>query len=162
MRARISARLYRWNESPSTTCALMPSRRKMCWKLCITVLVPAPDDPVTAMIGCFLDNGVLPRCALLCGAAASGPRFRPVQGPLVEERRDVRLVGALVVLAVVALDAVDLVLRPEHEADALVQLLRLHFQHRRPPRARAPARLLHHEADGVRLVQQAQPPRLAH
>src|SRR5262245_8827992 len=48
-------RSCRWNESPSTTCALMPSRRKMWAKLCITVVVPAPLDPVTAMIGCLTD-----------------------------------------------------------------------------------------------------------
>jgi len=27
----------------------------MCWKLCITVLVPAPEEPVMAMIGCLTD-----------------------------------------------------------------------------------------------------------
>jgi len=32
-------------------CALMPPRRKMCAKLFIHVVVPAPDDPVTAMMG---------------------------------------------------------------------------------------------------------------
>ena len=27
----------------------------MCSKAFLTVLVPAPDEPVTAMMGCFLD-----------------------------------------------------------------------------------------------------------
>jgi hypothetical protein len=27
----------------------------MCWKLRITVVVPAPDEPVMAMIGCLAD-----------------------------------------------------------------------------------------------------------
>jgi hypothetical protein len=27
----------------------------MCWKLRITVVVPAPDDPVMAMMGCLTD-----------------------------------------------------------------------------------------------------------
>jgi len=49
--SRISTRLKRWNESPSMTCAVIFSRRKMWAKLFITVVVPAPDEPVTAMMG---------------------------------------------------------------------------------------------------------------
>ncbi len=37
-------------------CALMPSRRKMCAKLFMTVVVPAPEDPVTAIMGCLMDT----------------------------------------------------------------------------------------------------------
>ena len=32
----------------------MPSRRKIWSKVCLTVVVPAPDEPVTEMIGCFV------------------------------------------------------------------------------------------------------------
>src|SRR5512134_1376432 len=35
--------------------ALMFSRRMMCSKASFTVEVPAPDEPVTAMMGCLLD-----------------------------------------------------------------------------------------------------------
>ena len=31
--------------------AVMPSRRKMFWKVRVTVEVPAPDEPVMAMMG---------------------------------------------------------------------------------------------------------------
>jgi hypothetical protein len=31
----------------------------MCAKLLMTVLVPAPEDPVTAMTGCLVDMNVL-------------------------------------------------------------------------------------------------------
>ena len=55
--------------------------------------------------------------------------FLPVQRALVEQRRDVGAVHAAVVLLVVALDALDLVARAEHHRDALVDALRLHFQH---------------------------------
>ena len=37
------------------TSALMPSRRKMCANAFITVVVPAPEEPVTAMTGCLID-----------------------------------------------------------------------------------------------------------
>jgi hypothetical protein len=29
----------------------------MCWKVLVTEVVPAPDEPVTAMIGCATDMG---------------------------------------------------------------------------------------------------------
>ena len=35
--------------------ALSFSRRKTCWKVRITVVVPAPDEPVIAMMGCLAD-----------------------------------------------------------------------------------------------------------
>ena len=35
-----------------------PSRWKMCSKVCLTVEVPAPDEPVTEMIGNFCDMGL--------------------------------------------------------------------------------------------------------
>ena len=50
--AVIAARSKRWKASPSIDTALMPSRRKIWSKVCLTVVVPAPDEPVTEMIGC--------------------------------------------------------------------------------------------------------------
>src|SRR5437016_14477595 len=85
------------------TCALMPSRRKMCAKLCITVVVPAPEEPVTAMIGCFTDmSGFLEPTPGRASARGSRQRLGPQQRALVEERRDVRPVRAALVLGVVA------------------------------------------------------------
>ncbi len=37
------------------TAALTFSRRKMFSKVRVTEVVPAPEDPVIAMIGCFSD-----------------------------------------------------------------------------------------------------------
>ena len=34
-----------WKLSPSMTAGLMPSRKKMCSKARLTVVVPAPEDP---------------------------------------------------------------------------------------------------------------------
>ncbi len=50
----MSARLKRWKASPSIETALTPSRRKIWSNVCFTVEVPAPDEPVTEMMGCFL------------------------------------------------------------------------------------------------------------
>ncbi len=57
--AFISARSKRWNESPSTIADLMCSRVKIHWNVRVTDVVPAPDEPVTLMIGCSADM-VLP------------------------------------------------------------------------------------------------------
>ena len=72
-----------------------------------------------------------------------------------------RIRGAIV-LAVVALDALDLVARAEDEADALVQRRRAAPRARgwRPVLARPPACSMM-QRDRVGLVQQAQAPRLA-
>ncbi|GLI94990.1 hypothetical protein LMG27198_39820 [Methylocystis echinoides] len=38
----------------------MRSRRKICSNVALTELVPAPDEPVIEMMGCFTDMGALP------------------------------------------------------------------------------------------------------
>src|SRR5689334_17950640 len=114
------------------TCALMPSRRKMCAKLCMTVVVPAPEEPVTAMTGCFTDmSGFLQPPPGRAGARGSRQRLGPEQRALVEERRDVRPVRAVQVLGVVALDALDLVARAEDERHALMKRGRVHLHEAR-------------------------------
>src|SRR3982074_1941218 len=90
------------------------SRRKICSKVRITDVVPAPEDPVTAMIGCLADMLLRP---------PSGVRSE--QATCSEERR---VVFELVVIAVIALDALDLVAGPEHESNPLVRGLRLHLE----------------------------------
>src|SRR5207248_1063586 len=110
------------------TCALMPSRRKMCAKLCITVVVPAPEEPVTAMIGCFTDMSGLPEPTPgRAGARGSRQRLGPEERALVEERRDIRPVRAAQVLGVVALDALHLVARAEDQRHALVEREQIHL-----------------------------------
>src|SRR5215468_10934880 len=104
----------------------------------VTDVVPAPDEPVMAMIGWRSDMRSIPEQAALGEQRRAG----------VARRR----------LVVVALDAFDLAARAEHEADALVQRRRLDAQHRLAPGAGAATGLLDHEADRVGFVQQAQPP----
>ncbi len=55
----------------------MRSRRKICSKVALTELVPAPDDPVIEMMGCLTDMGALPNEFLIRLAAptpAGAPR----------------------------------------------------------------------------------------
>src|SRR6185312_7197070 len=119
------------------------SRRKIWSNVRMTEVVPAPDEPVTAMMGCVADMAAPPRL-----------RGTPQNVAGAEQRR---FVFETVVLAVVALDALDFRARAEHEADALLQTFRFDRQHRFAARARASARLLDEKPDRVRLVQQAQP-----
>ena len=56
-----------------------------------------------------------------------------------------------VAVAVILLDALNLLARPEDEADALVQLFGPDVEHPLAPGARAPARLLYNEEIGFAL-----------
>jgi hypothetical protein len=47
---------------------VIPSRAKICWNVSVTVLVPAPDEPVMAITGCLRALGI-------CGG---GERDTPV------------------------------------------------------------------------------------
>src|SRR6185312_179775 len=92
------------------------SRRKICSKVRMTEVVPAPEEPVTAMIGCLADM------------ARPLERWNGEQAACAEQRRiDLKIV----VIAVVALDALHLLACAEYEADSLVQVLRRDIQHRR-------------------------------
>ena len=65
-RARTASSAYsttvaeRLDASPSTTQASIPSRRKMCSKVRVTVVVPAPEEPVIETTGCRADTGSRP------------------------------------------------------------------------------------------------------
>src|SRR5487761_514052 len=122
----------------------MCSRRKICSKVLLTEVVPAPEEPVTAMIGWRADMAI---------ASSDVLREEPARG----EQRHVEL--EFVVVAVVALDALDLRARAEHEANALMQALGNHIEDRPMPGARAPSGLLDEVADRIGLVEQPQPPR---
>src|SRR3977135_3455779 len=119
-------------------CALMASRRKICAKLFITVVVPAPDDPVTAMMGCWVD--------------ISKPRLGSKHRALVEERRDKRTVRAADMLSVIAFDTLDFVAGAQNQRNALVQRFR-HEVEQAFASGRGPAAgLLDEQADRVGLV----------
>ncbi len=90
--------------------AFTPSRRKMFSKVRVTDVVPAPDEPVMAMMG-WRSDMVRPRDLKM--------------GLINRETGCAVATGALELdldrLGVVTLDALDLILRTEDQADALVQ-----------------------------------------
>src|SRR6187200_52757 len=107
--------------------AMTRSRRKICSNVRMTEVVPAPDEPVTAMMGCVADMAAPPRL-----------RGTPQNVARAEEGR---FVFETVVLAVVALDALDFRARAEHEADALLQAFGFDRQNGLASRTRASSRL---------------------
>src|SRR6185369_6885379 len=121
--------------------AVSCSRRKICSNVRMTEVVPAPDEPVTAMMGCIADMRALPR---LRGAPQN-----------VAAAEQGRFVFEIVVLAVIAFDTLDLRARAEYETDALMQAVGLDRQKRLATRARSSARLLDDEADRIGFVEQA-------
>lgn len=55
---------FRAEVADAALAALTFSRWKMASKVCLTVVVPAPEEPVTAMMGCFSDMKGAPQpCA---------------------------------------------------------------------------------------------------
>src|SRR3954451_25199812 len=107
----------------------MPSRRKIWSKVCLTVVVPAPEEPVTEMIGCRADIAL---------RSPSGPK----QAAVPEEGRALtvpRAAGAVVG------DALDLLAVAEDERHALVQRLGLEVEDARPAVGRGPAGRLDEE-----------------
>src|SRR5579862_132101 len=103
----------------------MCSRRKICSKVLLTEVVPAPEEPVTAMMGWRADMGIT-RSDVLGEKAPGG------------EQRHVEL--EFVVVPVITLDALDLRACAEDEADALVQTLGDDIENRPVPRAGSSAR----------------------
>ena len=118
----------------------MPSRRKICSKVCLTVVVPAPEEPVTEMMGCRAD------IASRSPQARNRPRCpkRGERSPFLVRPRAV--VG----------DALDLLAVAEDERHALVQRLGLEVEDARPAVGRGAARLLDEERDRVGLVDEPQ------
>src|SRR5688572_28894044 len=123
--------------------AVTRSRRKICSNVRMTDVVPAPDEPVTAMMGCVADM-------------AAPPRLRGTPQDVTRAEQG-RFVFETVVLAVVALDAFDFRARAEHEADALLQAIGLDRENGFAARARTSPCLFDEKADRVGLVKQAQP-----
>jgi len=77
---RISMRLKRWKASPSTTAASIFSRRNIHSKVVLTVLVPAPEEPVTEMMGCLADMRVSPGSGQLLVKSDRSPNSGEVYG----------------------------------------------------------------------------------
>src|SRR6516225_8182919 len=111
-------------------------------KVRVTDVVPAPEEPVIAIMGWRSDmTEASKRCA--------------EQSALVKQRiREI----APVWIEVKAFDSLNFVPGAEHHADALVQRTGLNREDRLAPSARTPPGLLHHERDRVRFIQQAQSP----
>src|SRR3954470_17244566 len=118
----------------------MPSRRKIWSKVCLTVVVPAPEEPVTEMMGCRAD---------IASRSPSGPE----QAAVPEEGRALAVPCAA---GAVVGDALDLLAIAEHERHALVQRLWLEVEDARPAVGRSPAGLLDEERQRVGLVDQPQ------
>src|SRR5271156_4880833 len=91
----------------------MRSRRKIELNVRVTDVVPAPEEPVTAMMGCLADM-----------IGPLGPFTLDEKRALLEQRRAVDAVQPLVVLQMIALDALDLRAAAENQRDALMQLVR--------------------------------------
>src|SRR5262245_27497780 len=113
--------------------ALTSSRRKMFSKVRVTEVVPAPEEPVMAMMGCLMDMAF--------------PSHRREEAALAEQGRVVAVVDQL--FLVVVLDALHLFGRAEHEADALMQPSGLHFHQPVAPGTGHAACLFHQKGDGV-------------
>src|SRR5687768_13598909 len=79
------------------------SRRKMCSNVRRTVVVPAPDEPVTEMIGCCTDMGSAPE-----------------QAAVAEQRR---ALADGIGIPVIAIDAVHFLAGAEDQRHALMDRL---------------------------------------
>src|SRR5690606_1860620 len=126
----------------------MCSRRKMCSKLRMTVVVPAPDDPVTAPIGCFADMRLSSSCSSLDAEQRS----------LREPGGAVALLEARGELAVISSAPLGLVARTADQRDALMETLGLNGRDGAPAGRSRAARLLDEERDRIRFVEQARTP----
>src|ERR1700722_3546177 len=88
------------------------SRRKIQLNVRVPDVVPAPEEPVTAMMGCLADM-----------IGPLGPFTLDEERALLEQRRAVDAVQPLVVLQMIALNALDLRAASENQRDALVQFV---------------------------------------
>src|SRR5262245_46520411 len=88
------------------------SRRKICSKMRLTEVVPAPEEPVIEMMGCLADMRL-------------SPSSRPEEAAIAEQRRTL---ADRARSGMVARDAFDFLRRSEDERRALVQVLGLDFK----------------------------------
>src|SRR5260221_14067578 len=111
----------------------MCSRRKIQLNVRVTEVVPAPEEPVTAIMGCFADMVASREVCLGLNE----------QGALFEQGRGVDPVESLIVFVVILFDTLDLRLAAENERNALMQLRGLQIQNSSPAGRCRAAGLLH-------------------
>src|SRR3954452_8944815 len=94
----------------------MPSRRKMCWKVRVTEVVPAPDEPVMAITG---------GCAVMTrlqSERSSEERTGVEQGGVEDRLGPVEPgLDGTVVVRVVGLEALDLLTGTERKRGPFVK-----------------------------------------
>src|SRR5690349_16645487 len=125
--------------------AEIASRRKICSKVRRTDVVPAPDDPVTEIMGCLTDTTRHPRSRL---------SFSDEQPALPKQRG---CFGRRRSPEVIALDSVHLLACSENERHALAQKARHPIEDALAASRALAIGLFHQERDRVRLVNQPQP-----
>src|SRR5262249_5208721 len=117
-------------------------------------VVPAPEEPVTAMTGCLADIGTFLRANAQVGSPNRLSGMAAGEEPSSFKQGGVEL--ELVVVTVVTLDSLHFRAGPEHEAHPLMSALGDDIQDRSMPGAGPASGLLDNEADRVSLVEQAQ------
>src|SRR3569832_1358209 len=118
------------------------SRRKMFWKVRVTEVVPAPEEPVIAIMGWRSD--------MIGSLKLLNSNRRTKQAALIEQR-----IGHIDRLRriVILFDPFHFIARAEDQADALVQGFKLDFHDRMTSSAGPPTGLLHDESNRVGFIQ---------
>src|SRR5260370_28451475 len=128
----------------------MRSRRKICSKTCRTDVVPAPDEPVTEMIGWWIDMVRLPPpVALVCRGCSDAQQAAP--------GKERRTVGHGIRFQMMLGDPLDLVPGTEDERRALVQMRWLEVEDAAVAIGRGSTRLFDQKRHRVGLVDKTQP-----
>ena len=104
------------------------SLRKICWNVDLTVEVPAPDEPVIDMMGCFADMSPPMRSA--------GAEKRTA----VEQRRFEGEILAAIVGRVIADDALGFAARAQNDRHALLRTVRRDLENALPSGRGEPGR----------------------
>src|SRR5579863_5527010 len=120
--------------------ALIPSRRKMCSKVRLTEVVPAPEEPVTEMIGYLTDMGCL--CSLAYQTAS------PEKG---------RTLGGKLRVRMIAFDEVDDIERAKHERRPRMKIRGRDRQDRAHAVRRRAARIFADQRDRIGFIEEPQP-----
>ena len=146
--------MKRWKLSPDKGPVLTPSRQKICSKVCLTVVVPAAEEPVTAMIGwradmAGYDFGRVKRCG---GADKTQRPRRETRSAFAPPwRLRAAAVGGVSSWCVITGDALDFVLFEPRMTDALNALPGCRSRIRWRPVVAAPPACLDDEAHRVGL-----------
>src|SRR5579862_6969445 len=121
----------------------MPSRRNICSNVRLTDVVPAPEEPVTEMMGCLTDT-ILPRPNI---------GFSNEQSTPCEQRGCLALRN---IAAMISLDSLHFLARTEHQRYALMQEAWRAVEYSLAAIGSIAASLLDQEGDRVCFVKKAQ------